>query len=174
MLFGPGITGALSTAPARGVGVVSRTAALRARHAATFGEYTHFRNQGFTAAQAHYLTKPYTGAGHHFPITQSLARRWNVPNAIRDSSLNVLRPRGISRGRFYELHYMVDPHWHYAAFPARIGGAWNGGRLGLQMYGPATRWWHATPGPLKITGGVGVVGSGAAGGYWLSGSGPNE
>jgi hypothetical protein len=127
----------------------------------------HFRNQGFTAAQAWYLIQPYTGVGHHFPITQRTARKWGLPDWLRDSPFNVLKPRKINRGRFYELHYMVDPDFHGAAFPRYIGGSWRGGQLGLKKYSPWIRWWYATPTPTKVVGGAVIVGGSAAGGYWL-------
>jgi hypothetical protein len=106
------------------------------RYDEVFDEYMYFRNQGFTATQAWYLTQPYTGVGHHFPITQRTARRWGLPDWLRDSPFNVLKPRKISRGRFYELHYTVDPDFHGTAFPRCIGGSWRGGQLGLKKYSP--------------------------------------
>jgi len=77
----------------------------------------YFRNQGFTTTQAWYLTQPYTGVGHHFPFTQRIACRWGLPDWLLNSPYNVLKPGKISRERFYELHYMVDPDFHGAAFP---------------------------------------------------------
>jgi hypothetical protein len=73
----------------------------------------------------------------------------------------------MNQGRFYELHYKVDPTFHGTRFPWSIGGKWKGAQLGLQKYGPLTRWWHATPGPTKAVGGAGIVGAGAAAGHWL-------
>ncbi|MGC3969795.1 MAG: RHS repeat-associated core domain-containing protein [Pirellulales bacterium] len=132
-------------------------------------EYRHFRAQGFTPKQARYLTEPYpaTAQGHHFPISQKTARDWGLPDGIKDSQFNVLRPNGISRGRFYELHYMVDRSFHNANFPPRIGGQWTGGRLGLQRYEGLVRIWHATPGSLKAIGAAGTVGTGSAVGYYI-------
>jgi len=126
-----------------------------------FDEYMHFRNQGFTPAQSKYLTQPYGNrAGHHFPIPQRVGRGL-LPDSIVDSQFNVLRPRDISLGRFYELHYAVDPYFNYANFPRAISGGWNGNTLGLQRYNGLKRIWYSTPGPTKIAGG-GVI----AGGYW--------
>ena len=143
-------------------------AALRARLGAQFDEYMHFRNQGFTPAQAKYLTQPYGNrAGHHFPIPQRVGRGV-LPDAVVDSRFNVLRPRGISLGRFYELHYRVDPYFNYARFPRSIGGGWNGNTLGLERYSGLQRIWYATPGPTKVAGGTGIVVVGAGGYWWFS------
>ena len=87
--------------------------------------------------------------GHHFvPLKAGL------PRSYSDSVFNVLKPEGISRGDFYELHYKVDRHYH--------GGKakedrWRGEALGFQKYGPAGRLWHGSPLPLKArVGGVGA------------------
>jgi RHS repeat-associated protein len=77
---------------------LSRGAQLRSQYGDTFLEYARFRKQGFSAAQAKYLTEPYPGVGHHFPIPQATARKLGVPNWVRDSRFNVLWPSGISRG----------------------------------------------------------------------------
>ena len=108
-----------------------------------FDEYMYFRRQGFKPAQAKYLAQDYpaTGMGHHFPISRSLAGKLGIPDWLRDSPLNVLRPNGISRGRFYELHYMVDENFYGAALSPSIGGSWRGAQLGLEMYNPSIRWW---------------------------------
>ena len=118
-----------------------------------FPEYMRFRNQGFTPAQAKYLSQPYNGVGHHFPITQALARNWRLPNWIRDNPLNVLKPDGISRGRFYERHYQVDPDFYSANFPKRIGGGnWDGSSIGLTKYGPFLQTWSGLSDTLVDTG----------------------
>ena len=74
----------------------------------------------------------------------------------------------MSLGRFYELHYRVDPYFHYANFPRSIGGGWNGNTLGLQRYTGLQRIWYATPGPTKVAGGTGIIVVGAGGYWWLS------
>ncbi|XZE42765.1 RHS repeat-associated core domain-containing protein [Pirellulaceae bacterium SH467] len=145
----------------------SRGAQLRDKYGSQFGEYMHFRGQGFTPAQSKYLTQPYSGrAGHHFPIPQRTGRDWNIPRSIIDSRFNVLRPTDMSIGRFYELHYRVDPFFHGTRFPQAIGGTWRGGQLGLERYSGLQKIWYSTPCPTKIGVGVGL-GTGAAGaGYW--------
>jgi hypothetical protein len=143
-------------------------AGLRARLGAQFDEYMHFRNQGFTPAQAKYLTQPYGNrAGHHFPIPQRVGRGVLL-DPIVDSRFNVLKPRGINLGSFYELHYRVDPDFFGAAFPRSIGGSWSGRQLGLEKYTGLERILYATPGPTKVAGGTGIIVVGAGGYWWLS------
>jgi hypothetical protein len=106
----------LPTKGARGVGGVaareaettlSRGAQLRAKFGSNFSEYMRFRNQGFNPLQAKDLMQPYTGAGHHFPITQALGRELELGEAIMENPLNKLSGKGMSKGRFYELHYCI-------------------------------------------------------------------
>ena len=155
--------GAFGAAEIRGLAPQSGTSAE------LLAEYRRFRGQGFTPAQAKYLTEPYPleRDGHHFPIPQKLAEKWNLPDWLRDSPFNVLRPNGISRGRFYELHYRVDPSYHGSGFPRSIGGAWSGRAIGLQRYEGLTRLWYGTPGSLKVAGGVIIVVGTASGGYYF-------
>jgi hypothetical protein len=103
--------------------------------------------------------------GHHF-----IPRRTGLPSIISDSPLNVLKPNGISRGDFYELHYKVDPHFFSANFPKAIGGNWRGSSLGLEKYTGVERLWYASPTPLKVTVG-GTAAAGAAGAYYYQGDG---
>ena len=159
---GSAFAAAERTAAAPG-GVLTPGARLRAQYGGRFGEYMHYRGQGFTPAQAKYLMEPYEGMGHHF-----IARRYGLPEFITESPLNVMRPAGISRGAMYERHFMADPRWFGTRFPEAIGGSWSGARIGLQKPGYFGRLWYASPGPLKAT----VGGSAAAGGaglyWWLS------
>jgi hypothetical protein len=74
---------------------VSRSAALRAKYGQQFDEYMRYRGQGFTPAQAKYLTQPYDGMGHHF-----IARRYGLPSIISESPFNLLKPNGYSIGQF--------------------------------------------------------------------------
>jgi hypothetical protein len=156
---------------------LSGGAQLRQKFGNTFDEYARFRSQGFTPAQSKYLTQPYgsTRAGHHFPIPQRTGRDWNIPRAIIDSRFNVLNPRGISIGRFYELHHNVDRFFNYANFPRSIGGGWKASDLGLTRYTGVQRLWHSTPGPTKLVGAGGfgtiVVGAGY---WWFSDDSPQE
>ena len=124
-----------------------------------FTEYMRYRSQGFTPAQAKYLTEPYPGWGHHF-----VPRQLDWPLWYSESPLNIPKPRDISRGEFYELHYLVDLDFHGAKFPSRIGGVWRGETIGLQKYGMLNRLWYGSPRPLKFLIG-GAVGGGVTG-YW--------
>ncbi|WP_397580583.1 hypothetical protein, partial [Sphingorhabdus sp.] len=124
-----------------------------------------FVSQGFSPAQAEYLAEPYVGMGHHF-----IPRRAGLPSIISDSPLNVLKPSGISRGNFYELHFKVDPFYPGSRLPgAAGGGVWNGTSLGLEKYGTVGRLWFGSPTPLKVTVGGTVAAGGAA--YWYSSDG---
>lgn len=132
---------------AKGVG---RLAELR--KAATPAKYL---GQGFSPDVAAHLAEPYKGRGHHFG-----PRRLGLPPAYSESAFNVLNPEGISRGDHYELHYRVDPSFHAAPLPPRLGGgSWRGQALGLEKYGPVGRIWHGSPGPLKAR--VGGLAAGA-------------
>lgn len=127
-----------------------------------------YLSQGFSPAQAEYLAAPYVGKGHHSFVTQAMGRNHNLPSWIVESPLNVLKPKGMSRGDFYELHYKVDLQFRNANFPNAIGGKWTGSSLGLERYSGLERIWHASPTPLKITAG-GVTVTGAAGTYYYLG-----
>jgi hypothetical protein len=121
-------------------------------------EYRRFRSQGFTAAQARYLTKPYSGMGHHF-----IPRRTPLPEAIVESPANIMG-MGMSRGRFYERHFMADPYFYGTRFPKRVGGTWNGMSVGLSKPIRPINWWYAAPDWVRATGIGGGVAAGGA--YW--------
>ena len=142
---------------------MSRMGQLRAKHGRLFDEYMHFRSQGHTAAQSHALTKPYKGWGHHF-----LPRRWKLPKFIQENSFNILKPKGISKGRFYELHYRVDPHFKGAGLPKSVGGSWKPSNFGLTKYGQVGRVWHACPTKLKLA--IPTTTAISAGAYWWASS----
>lgn len=130
-----------------------------------------FLGQGFNPAQAEYLAMPYplTGKGHHSFITQAMGRKYNLPKWVVDNPLNVLKPNGISRGDFYELHYKVDPYFFNANFPTAIGGSWRGSSLGLEKYGTAGRIWYSIPTSLKVTVGGAGAAEGAGAYYYFGG-----
>jgi Pretoxin HINT domain len=116
-----------------------------------FPGYMRFRSMGFSPAQAKYLAEPYPSSGmgsHFFPRK---AWGFQLPKWLGDSPLNVLRPQGISRGDFYELHFKVDPRYYGSAFPRKIGGSWRGKALGIERYDLAGRIWYGSPAPLKLT-----------------------
>ena len=130
-----------------------------------------YTKQGFSLAQAEHLAAPYTGMGHHFyprnrkvftsPFTKN-DFRINLPSSFIESRFNVLSPKGISRGDFYELHYKVDPNFKGTRL---LDGIWQGSDLGLQKYGQFGRLWYGSPTPLKFAVGSGTVGVGGAS-YW--------
>lgn len=117
------------------------------------GNVERYVAQGFSPKAAAHLAKPYPKRrmGHHF-----IPRRMGLPESYSDSVFNVLKPEGISRGDFYELHYKVDPRYTGGSVK---GETWNGEALGLKKYGLAGRIWHGSPPPLKAR--VGGLGAGA-------------
>jgi RHS repeat-associated protein len=137
----------LGTGEMRHAGTLQRMMSFQSRRTLMFSEYLRFRDQGFTARQAWYLMQryPLDLMGHHFPISQAVARRLGLPEWFFNSQLNVLRPYGISRGRFYELHYKLDRFFRNANFPFDIGGRWTGSALGLQRYGTIGQRIYGTP-----------------------------
>jgi len=146
---------------ARGTSALSPGTELRRQYGAQFEEYMRFRNQGFTAPQAKYLTQPYVGRGHHV-----VGFRHRLPRFIAESPLNVMKPRGISVGRFYERHFLADPYFYGAKFPTPIGGAWSGRTVGLQKPGRLGRVWYGSPRALKVAAGASAATGGAAS-YWV-------
>ncbi len=126
------------------------------------GNVDRYLTQGFSAKAATHLAKPYPGSnmGSHF-----IPRRTRLPDFLgggplpksySDGVFNVLKPEGISRGDFYELHYEVDPRFHGTGVR---GEGWSGKGLGLKRYGPAGRVWHGSPPPLKAR--ISGLGAGA-------------
>ncbi|HEY0650066.1 hypothetical protein [Phenylobacterium sp.] len=116
------------------------------------GNVDRYLAQGFSPRAAARLAEPYplSGMGHHF-----VPRRAGLPESYSDSVFNVLKPEGISRGDFYELHYKVDPRFKGGRVVR--GEGWSGRKLGLEEYGLAGRIWHGSPAPLKArVGGVGA------------------
>ena len=153
------------------------TEALEAARAAKVAKYV---NQGFSPAKAEYLAEPYEGMGHHFiprrgiDVPRSLSQLPFVPKTIKlpkvisDSRFNVLKPSGMSRGDFYELHYKVDPHYYGSGLPRGLGpGGWSGQRIGLEEYGPLGRLWYGSPTSLKLAVG-GTAADAARGASWLA------
>jgi hypothetical protein len=70
-------------------------------------------------------------------------------------------------GRFYELHYKVDPDFAGAAL-GRGMRPWRGSALGLQKVQGWRRVWYSTPGPLKAAVGLGAGGAAGAAYWWFS------
>jgi len=120
--------------------------------------------QGLSPKVAAYLAEPYpsSGMGHHFILRSfelpEILGGGRLPRSYSDGPFNKLAPEGISRGDMYELHYKVDPRFHAARLPAKVGGrAWRGKAVGLQRHGLPGRLWHGSPAPLKArVGGLGA------------------
>ena len=122
-----------------------------------------YLTQGFSPKDAAYLAEPYVGMGHHsiLPRRAELPK-WlgsgPIPRSISDSSFNVLKPPGISRGEMYELHYKVDPDFKGTGL--RRGSSWSGKRLGLAEYEFPQRIWYGTPNATKrAVAGIGIAGT---------------
>jgi hypothetical protein len=108
-----------------------------------------FAKMGFKPAQAERLTQPYSGIGHHSPLSQAVANDLGIPPWLRDSSFNVVKPDGMNQGDFYRFHFQTDPQYYGSGFSRKIGGpGWSGKKLGLQKYGLLGRLWYGTPAPL--------------------------
>lgn len=88
-------------------------------------------SQGMIEPKARYLAEPYEGMGHHY-IPRSVIEALNISKAFGDSRFNVLKPPGISRGDFYELHFRVDPDFKGARLADHVGEHWSGEKLGLK------------------------------------------
>lgn len=128
---------------------------------ANVGNVDKYLAQGFSRKGAEHLAKPYPASNmgsHYIPRRTRLPDflgGGRLPKSYSDGVFNVLRPEGISRGDFYELHYRVDPKF-YGTKVIR-GEGWSGRRLGLEEYGPLGRLWHGSPPPLKArVGGLGA------------------
>lgn len=126
-----------------------------------------YRAQGFSEAKAAHLAEPYTRIGHHSLIPErarlpELLGGGRYPRWALDNPFNALRPSGISRGEFYELHSRVDPYFRGTRFPPNMGpGGWSAKKLGIEKYDPLQRVYYGTPGPTKaVIGGAFVVGDG--------------
>jgi hypothetical protein len=106
--------------------------------------------------------------GHHFiPRNRKIGpvnRQVKLPQLISESRFNVLKPPGMSRGDFYELHYKVDPSFKSARLPREVGTrSWEGKPIGLEKYGRAGKLWYGSPRELKAA--ATAFGAGAADWY---------
>lgn len=134
------------------------------------GNVGKYLAQGASRRAAEHLAEAYPASnmGSHF-----IPRRTRLPDFLgggplpksySDGVFNVLKPKGISRGDLYELHYQVDPQF----YGTRVipGEGWSGKRLGLKRYGELGRLWHGSPPPLKAR--VGGLGASAGAAIYLS------
>jgi hypothetical protein len=122
--------------------------------------------RGVPLNTARYFEQPYRGIGHHAVARSSKLPPWlgggPVPRIVVESPLTRVKPRDVTNGEFFPLHYGVDKFYHGGKVPAEFGGGgWSGKKLGWDKYGPIDRAWYGTPAPLKVAAGAGVVGTGA-------------
>lgn len=122
--------------------------------------------RGMPPSLADYFATPYKGRGHHYIPLRTKLPSWlgggPVPSSISDSPFFLLKPKGITTGDMYELHYNVDPWYKGGSISAEFGGGrWSGSELGWEKYDGLGRVWYGAPLPLKAAAGGGVVGAGA-------------
>ena len=122
--------------------------------------------QGVPPGTARYFEQPYKGIGHHAVGRSAKLYSWlgggPVPRTIVESPLTRVRPRGLTNGEFFPLHYGVDKYYYGGKVPAELGGGgWSGKRLDWDKYDAIDRYWYGTPAPLKAAAGAGVLGAGA-------------
>jgi hypothetical protein len=151
--------------------------ALTGARALTYEELVaKFLGQGFSLEDAEYLAKPYPWKGHHaigrrtrfgdtflgLKLPASIAGK-PLPKAFMDSRFNLVKPDGISRGEFYELHAKVDPNFHgTGGLPD--SGRWSRRDLGISRYDPVRQIWYGTPAATKkAAAGVAAAGGGVGG-----------
>jgi hypothetical protein len=127
---------------------IYRNAADPARQATLM---QRFIAKGYAPDVAEALSKPYSGMGEHF-LPRWVLRRVGIPERALDSPFTVLKPRGISYGEMFELHYGVDPHFYGAAYGPGSQFAWRGSMVGAERLGTLGRAWYGTPLALKATG----------------------
>lgn len=132
------------------------------------GKVEKYIAQGFSPAGAKYLAEPYpkTGMGHHSGVKRAdklpdVLGGGPYPAWLVESPFNVVRPKVIPRGEFYELHYGLDDDFYGTALGKAGGRArWSGRDLGLERFGDARRIWYGTPEPTKRVAGRSAVAGG--------------
>jgi hypothetical protein len=138
------------------------------RQGNTAANVARFMEQGFSPEAAEYLASGYNGMGHH-----NLPRAAGWPADVADSSFFLLKPPWMNRGRFYERHFAVDPHFYGAKIRASAGGgSWSGNALGLKKYGPLGQFWLGTTTPLKTAAAAELVTNNALSHQVMNGDSP--
>nr|QQZ51336.1 hypothetical protein JKL49_09915 [Phenylobacterium glaciei] len=83
----------------------------------------------------HYVKRSFTLPEKYrsVPLPKAIVGK-KPPEWFIESPFNVLKPRNISRGDFYELHFQVDPQFYGARLPKfEPTGGWRGNDLGLEI-----------------------------------------
>ncbi|MDB5442567.1 MAG: hypothetical protein JWP73_943 [Phenylobacterium sp.] len=124
------------------------------RYASEAGDVAKYLRAGHAPDVATHLAKPYVQPGHHaWAKSRMLADFWGggpLPTWLSESRLNLLHPRGIDIGQFYDLHARVDPNFYGAKLPGRgRGQGWSAKRLGIEKYDQLGQIWHGIPGYTK-------------------------
>jgi hypothetical protein len=137
--------GGAAFAPVKTVGKLDR---LRPR-----SKPEKFLAQGFTPEEAAHLAQPYFGWGHHVVKRKTVLPDFlgggEIPKRFMESPYNKLMPQGMTRGDFYELHYLVDNEFNGARMKKTHSQHWSGKRLGLRRGTLPERMWFGTPTPVK-------------------------
>jgi hypothetical protein len=109
---------------------------------------------GLSKRQLADLNQPYARAGHH-NVRQSWTKGW--PQLIRDNPLFVVKPPGITKREFYELHFGLDDSFHGGSLKRDRRGArgLSGRKVGMQRYNQLDRLAFGTPYPLQVAGAAG-------------------
>jgi hypothetical protein len=135
---------------------------VRLGHLSYEDEVAHWLSQGLPLRTARYFAEEAERGGSHL-LPRRFFKKLGISSKAQDGIFNVLRPRGISKGRLNQLHYGVDKHFKGAGISRDYGGGgWSGQQLGWEKFGPLDKVWFAIPGPTKA-----VLGSGLAAGAIL-------
>jgi hypothetical protein len=101
--------------------------------------------KGYDPRLIDYFNEPYTGRGHHSP-----GIRFGLPKSVRDNRYFLLRPPGMTKGDFYQLHAEVDSFYGGGRVPRKYGGGgWAAKDFGWETYGLPGRLLYGTTTPLK-------------------------
>ncbi len=157
---------------------ISRGTLLREKLGIRYQEYLRFRGQGYNAAGAARLVKPYTGEGQHFiykNYIDNLIGRFGE-NSIRgrfltwyrDCPLNVKSGRNMNTGRFYEFHARLHASPKFGLGSSALGmrmprgAGWRAANVTppIQPYGHIGYLWHGSPWQFKAAVGAGFLAGG--------------
>lgn len=133
--------------------------ALAARGLTGLGKIPALADEAYLAAgiskrQLADLNKPYVRIGHH-NVRQSWTK--GLPQFIRDNPVFVVKPPGITKRAFNELHFGLDDSVYGGRLKVDRRGAkgWSGEKLGMQRYNQLDRLAFGTPYSLQLAGAAG-------------------
>lgn len=134
-------------------------------YAGEAGDVGKYLKKGFSQGQAEELAQPYDGMGHHIigraETMPAILGGGPWPKALTESPLFLLKPRGIDKGQFYELHYGVDRRFHGTRIKGfGKGQGFSGRNLGLPEFQGVERAWRGTTGYAKGVASGAMLGAG--------------